>query len=95
MQQRGVSRAYINDLLSILQDSAKDVMFLDEFLKDLLTPGEYDALVLRWQIIKRLAKGMTQREIAKELHIGISTVTRGSREWNNPKGGFRKLLKKK
>ena len=86
MQQRGVSRAYINDLLSILQDSAKDVMFLDEFLKDLLTPGEYDALVLRWQIIKRLAKGMTQREIAKELHIGISTVTRGSREWNNPKG---------
>ena len=65
-----------------------------EFLTDILTPVEFDALALRWQITKRLYKGETHRSIARSLGLGISTVTRGSRELRNKDGGFHLMLKK-
>ncbi len=89
---RKVPQKYTDELLEIVQKSAKNKHFLDEFLKDLLTPREYDALVLRWQIVKLLAEGLTQREITEQLHIGIATVTRGSRELHDEQGAFMKLL---
>ena len=95
MKQKGISRKYIDELLEILQKSAKDKAFFDAFLQDLLTPGEYEALALRWQIVKMLADGMTQREITQKLKIGISTVTRGSRELYDKTGAFMKLLNPK
>ena len=65
-----------------------------EFLVDILTPAEFEAQALRWQIVKRLNKGETHRAIAGDLGIGISTVNRGSRELRNKNGGFAVMLKK-
>ena len=62
---------------------AKDKKTLENFLVGILTPAEYKEIVTRWQIVKRLAEGETQRSIAKELAVGIATVTRGSRELGN------------
>lgn len=87
-----VPQKYIDELLAILQKTANRKHFLDEFLKDLLTPREYETLALRWQIVKLLAEGKTQREIVEELHIGIATVSRGSRELHDEDGAFMKLL---
>lgn len=67
---------------------------LHELLFDLLSPTEYKDLAVRWQIIKLLERNIPQREIAKRLHVSIATVTRGSRELMNKKGGFQKVLKK-
>ncbi|MEK7065099.1 MAG: Trp family transcriptional regulator [Patescibacteria group bacterium] len=50
------------------------------FLDVLLTPSEFDELSRRLQILKRLVKGKTQREIAKDLGVGIATVERGASE---------------
>jgi Trp operon repressor len=49
---------------------------------------------MRWQIVKQLACGTPQREIAKNLHVSIATITRGSRELLNKKGGFQQVMKK-
>ena len=95
MRQKSVPKKYKDELLDVLQKSAKDRMFLDEFLQDILTPVEYEALAIRWQIVKLLAEGMTQREITEKLHIGIATVTRGSRELHDEQGAFMKLLQPK
>ena len=65
-----------------------------DFLIDILTPREFEALALRWQIVKKLNQGETHRQIAGELGIGVSTVTRGSRELRNNKGGFTQILRK-
>jgi|SRR3989344_2341896 len=65
-----------------------------EFLFDVLTPAELETLALRWQIVKRLSRGETHRAVAGDLGLGISTVTRGSRELRNKKGGFHLMLKK-
>lgn len=52
---------------------------LDGFLEDMLTPQEIEALDERIKIMHALASGKTQREIAEELGISITTVSRGSR----------------
>ena len=85
---------YTRELLEVLQKISRDKKLLREFLDDLLTPQELKELPKRWQIVKLLAKGMPQREIAKELDVSIATITRGSRELLDKKGGFQQVLKK-
>lgn len=81
------------ELLKILRFAAKNQGLLDEFLQDLLTPREYREITARWQVVKQLAQKIPQRQIAKNLKIGIATITRGSRELQNPQGGFAQILK--
>jgi Trp operon repressor len=78
----------------MLKKAAKDKALLHEFLFDILSPAEYKDLAVRWQIAKQLHKDVPQRDIAKNLKVSISTVTRGSREMMNKNGGFMKVLKK-
>ncbi len=52
---------------------------LDGFLEDILTPQEIEALDERIKIMHALVAGKTQREIAEELELSITTVSRGSR----------------
>lgn len=53
---------------------------MTEMLEALLTPGELQNIATRLEIAHLLKSGMTQRDIAKQLGVGIATVTRGSRE---------------
>lgn len=52
---------------------------LDGFLEDILSPQEIETLDERIKIMHALAAGKTQREIAEELELSITTVSRGSR----------------
>jgi len=61
-------------------------------LLDILTPQEQESLSERWQLIKLLHSGMSQRDIATKLGISISKVTRGSRQLKYGSGGFKKFL---
>ena len=79
------------ELLKILS-GIKDVKLMEDFLVDLLTPAEVKDIVLRWQIVKLLSQGITQREVAKKLGVSISKVERGARELLDKKGGFGKIL---
>jgi Trp operon repressor len=85
------------ELLRVLArlDRVEDVARL---LSDLLTPAEIEALGERWQIVQRLAGGQSQREVAAELGVSITTVSRGSRQLKYGVGGIamaQRLLGKK
>ncbi|MBI2092249.1 MAG: trp operon repressor [Deltaproteobacteria bacterium] len=67
---------------------------MNELLTALLTPSEYKELAKRWQIVKKLIEGATQREIRNELKVSIATVTRGSREIQYGNGVFKKFYKR-
>ncbi|MFA5076593.1 MAG: Trp family transcriptional regulator [Patescibacteria group bacterium] len=84
---------YAGELVGLLSQIGADKKLLSDFLADLLTPAEYLDLPKRWQIIKKLSQGIPQRQIAKSLGVGIATVTRGSRELMDKKGGFCRALK--
>lgn len=70
---------YLEDLVNAVLHlkSKKEVL---DFLYGILTPQELEQIAKRLQIVKKLKQGITQREIAEALGVGIGTVTRGSRE---------------
>ena len=70
----------------------KDRKLAKNFLIDILTPFEREEIESRWALVKMLAKGIPQREIAKKLGISLCKITRGSRELKYGKGSFKKLL---
>ena len=57
----------------------KKLPAMTEALEALLTPYEQEEVIHRLQIFTLLTKGLSQREIAKQLGVGIATVTRGSK----------------
>lgn len=50
------------------------------FFEQLFTSAEMKDISARWQIVKLLQQGMTQRKIAAELHVSLCKITRGSKE---------------
>ena len=83
---------YKQEILTVI-NSIKDEKLLDIFLLDLFTPKEYEEIIKRWQIVKQLKEGVTQRNIAKNLKISLSKITRGSRVLLDRNGGFNQILK--
>ncbi len=84
---------YKKELIEVINKISKDKGLLNDFIKDILTPHEFENVSVRWQIVKRLAKGEYQGAIADDLHLGVATITRGSREMRKKEGGFRRVLK--
>lgn len=65
-----------------------------ELFEALLTPAERHALAERWQIVKHLLGGATQREVSAKLGVGIATVTRGARELRYGNKAFQKIYRR-
>ena len=75
--------------------SLKSTMEIENFLKDILTPNEINAIEERWAIAKLLyKKELTYREIATELGTSTATVTRVSRYIQGENNGYLTALKK-
>lgn len=70
-----------------------DPALVEEVLAALLTPSEAHDLSARWELVKRLDQGETQRQIAKELGLSLCKITRGSRELKKPDSALKTLLK--
>ncbi len=70
----------------------KDPILVADFLHSLLTTSEIDEIAKRWALVKDLAKGLPQREIAAKLGLSLCKITRGSRELKKDNSPFRRLL---
>ncbi len=64
-----------------------------DFLYGILTPAERAKIALRWELVRLLAEGRSQRTIADLLGISLCKITRGSRELKKGRPGFRKVVK--
>lgn len=94
MRKNKKIKEYRQELLDVFSAIKGDKALMQEFMIDILTPAELDDMALRWQLVKRLHKGETHREIAGELGLGVGTVMRGARELRNKSGGFAQMLRK-
>ena len=74
-------------------NSDKDI---ENFLKDLCTPAEIEAMQERWEVAQLLYKGnSTYRDIASKLNTSTATVTRVARFlFKESNKGYLSLLKK-
>ena len=80
----------ISNILNKL-NSSKDI---NNFLLEILTKSEVGTLSKRWRILKMLAEGKTQRDIAKILNVSLCKVTRGSKILKDEKSIISRYLKK-
>ncbi|XVN42626.1 MAG: YerC/YecD family TrpR-related protein [Candidatus Rickettsia vulgarisii] len=84
----------IKDLCKILLllKTEKEVY---NFLKDLCTPAELNALSERWQICKYLDQGLSYREIHIKIGASLTTIGRVARFLKDePYQGYANLLEK-
>jgi TrpR family trp operon transcriptional repressor len=80
----------LNKLIALLKDAAE----VEELFKELLTPAEYEDLARRWHLVRLLITGASQREVSKEVGIGVATVTRGARELRNESCMFKHMYER-
>jgi TrpR family trp operon transcriptional repressor len=72
--------------------SRADPKLISTFLYSLFTASEADEIAKRWALVKELAKGRPQRDIAKELGLSLCKITRGSRELKKDDSSFKRVL---
>lgn len=69
--------------------SLRDAAEMRQFLEDLCTPAELEALVDRWRVVPLLLHGVPYREIHERTAVSVTTVGRVSRALERGAGGYR------
>ncbi|MBN2158021.1 MAG: transcriptional regulator [Spirochaetes bacterium] len=69
-----------------------DGELIEGFLKSILTKNESEEISSRWELVKLLNDGMSQRKIADKLGISLCKITRGSRELKKGHSPFKSMI---
>ena len=80
----------ISKILAELDDARS----IEDFLLSILTENETKNLASRWEIVKRIDQGISQRKIASDLHLSLCKITRGSRVLKESNSILKKILNK-
>ncbi len=65
-----------------------------QFLLDLCTPSELEAIVDRWWTASLLKEGHSYREISEITGVSVTTIGRVARYLNMGEGGYRLALRR-
>ena len=71
-----------------------DDKLIERFFKSVLTKSEINEIERRWELVKLLNEGMSQRKIAEKLGVSLCKITRGSRELKKNPSAFREFIDK-
>lgn len=82
-----------NELVKILTE-LDDENSVDALCQELFTTKELKDITLRWQLLKELYEGSSQRSIASKHKISLCKITRGSKILKKDDSVTLKLLKK-
>jgi Trp operon repressor len=90
-------RPYFCDLIKLLMfyqlfQSAPSEPAFNELLQVTFTEHERDLILERWRIFDAFDRGLSQREVAKEVPCSIVTATRGARVYRENKAVIQKYL---
>ena len=88
-------RNIMKNIKNIAQVLSKinDQKLIEEFLSSILTKKELEDLSSRWELVKLLDKGISQRKIAKDLHLSLCKITRGSKELKKENSALKRIIK--
>ena len=88
-EMKAAARTLSEALLSL--QSPREVR---EFLEDLYTPTEIEAMVDRWRVAQLLDQGYTYRDIREMTEVSVTTVGRVARSMELGAGGYRTVLER-
>jgi len=86
-QQAAAEDALCNALISLATSTE-----CRNFLRDLCTPAELQALVDRWQVVELLEQGLTYRRINDVTGVSVTTIGRVARFLTDGFGGYRTAI---
>lgn len=86
----GESGAALAQVLALIDDP-DDVQ---DFLVDLCTPAELEALADRWSVVPLLDQGLSYRSIHDRTGVSVTTVGRVARCLDHGTGGYRAALER-
>jgi len=81
----------IRELAEVLAQ-IRDPALMERFLRSILTPSELAEISGRWQLVKMLDQGLSQRRIAQALGMSLCKITRGSRELKKKNSAFKEVI---
>jgi TrpR-related protein YerC/YecD len=84
---RTAARTLSEALLSL--ESPREIA---EFLEDLCTPAELEAMVDRWRVAQLLDRGLSYRDIREMTEVSVTTIGRVARFMELGAGGYRRAL---
>ncbi|MBA7622259.1 Trp operon repressor [subsurface metagenome] len=79
--------------LSRILAEIQDKELIEEFLSCILTKNELREIDGRWELVKLLEKGWSQRKIARKLGMSLCKITRGSRELKKENSAFKRVVR--
>ena len=65
-----------------------------QFLRDLCTPAEREAIYDRWRVVLLLRQDLSYREISKQTGVSVTTIGRVARFIEMGEGGYQIALKR-
>lgn len=74
--------------------SLEDPEVVVDFLIDLCTPAELEALADRWSVVPLLDQGVSYRSIHQQTGVSVTTVGRVARCLDHGTGGYRAALER-
>lgn len=83
----------LKELIDIFTET-NDHETMNRLFNEMFTKKEIKDLTLRWQLLKDLHKGDTQRSIASRHKISLCKITRGSKLLKDPDSFIGSVLKK-
>lgn len=86
---RAAARTLSEALLSL--QTTREVR---EFLEDLCTPAELEAMVDRWRVAQLLDRGLSYRDIREVTEVSVTTIGRVARFIERGSGGYRTALER-
>ena len=72
--------------------SLRDTTECGNFLRDLCTPAELQALVDRWHVVELLQRGLPYRRIHDLTGVSVTTIGRVARFLTDGFGGYQAAL---
>ena len=63
-----------------------------QFLEDLCTPAELEAMVDRWRVAQLVNQGFSYRDIREMTEVSVTTIGRVARFIEHGTGGYRTAL---
>ena len=81
----------ISEIAAVLA-RLRDPELIAAFLRSILTRRELQEVDGRWELVKLLARGDSQRAIARRLGMSLCKITRGSRELKKRNSAFARVL---
>jgi TrpR family trp operon transcriptional repressor len=80
------------DQISGILARIEDRKLIRDFLICILTKYEIKEIAGRWELVKLLYDGMSQRRIADRLGMSLCKITRGSKELKKRGSAFKTVL---